>query len=91
MKNSQKIEITKFSKDFASGFDFPINGSGWLIVDPLSALLGSIGFPNNVLEIKANNLHPQVLIIVFKDGTKFIPAGEDLKVLDNSLKNYQWL
>lgn len=87
-------EITKISKRFASGFKstFPsINGSKWFIVDPLSGYLNASGFENELIEMPANRIHPQVLILRFKDGTQFIPAGGDLKPLSEGFKNWMWI
>lgn len=83
MTEIQKEEITKIAKEFASGFKPEINeiaGSGWLIVDPLSGYLNFCGHENTLKEIPANDKHGQILVIEFKDGTQFIPAGSDLPV-----------
>lgn len=90
MTDEQKKEITTISKEFSKPFG-EINGSGWYIVDPLSAYLSACGFKNTVKELKKSKIHPQVLIIKFKDGDQFIPAGADLKSVDNNIKNWQWL
>jgi hypothetical protein len=94
MTQQQKEEITKISKQFASSFKDTfgtINGTGWLIVDPLSGYLNSIGYENKLDQLPANDKHPQILIMTFNDGSKFIPAGGDLKFIDKSAKNWMWL
>lgn len=51
MTSEEKREIVKISKSFASGFKDvigPINGSGWLIVDPLSGWLNFLGYEHMV-------------------------------------------
>lgn len=81
MTNEKKQEIEKISKEFASGFKDGIGsiaGSGWLIVDPLSGYLNFCGYENVLKEMPANEEHPQILVMTFKDGTQFIPAGSDL-------------
>lgn len=85
MTEQEKTEIQKMAKEFASGFKDTIGdiaGSEWLIVDPLSGYLNACGYENTLQEIPANKIpgkkHPQILVITFKDGTKFIPAGSDL-------------
>jgi len=83
MKIEQKIEIEKISKEFALGFKpdiEEIKGSGWLIVDPLSGYLNACGFENTLKEMPENDEHPQILVMTFKDGTQFIPAGSDLNL-----------
>lgn len=98
MTDKTKSEITKISKEFADGMSemFPeINGTGWLIVDPLAGYLNYIGHKNTCKEIPETADHPQVLIIVFEDGTEFIPAGEDLKGSfkdgNKEMKNWMWI
>ena len=94
MVNEQKKEITKISQQFANGFKDTfksINNTGWLIVDPLSAYLNSIGFENKLYQIPACEKHPMVLVMTFKDGSKFIPAGSDLKAIDPKAKNWLWI
>lgn len=73
MTTEQKTKITQIylSKDFADEFKDTIgsiNGSGWLIVDPLSAYLKFCGFENTIDQIPPCDEHPQILIIKFKDG-----------------------
>jgi len=92
MKEFDKEQITKISKSFASGFKPEISkiaGSGWQIVDPLSAFLNARGFENTLKQLPQTNKHPQILIIEFKDGTKFIPAGSDLP--DEGTKDWMWI
>lgn len=94
MTQVQKDEITRISKEFASGFQDiigGINGSQWLIVDPLSGYLNSLGYANILHHIPENELHPQVLIMSFDDGSKFIPAGGDLKNISKEAHNWMWL
>lgn len=94
MTPEQKKEITEISKSFASGMKemIPeINGSGWLIADPLSGYLNHCGFENSLGQIPATKDYPQVLILTFKDGSQFIPAGGDLKKLFKEAENWMWL
>lgn len=79
MKTERRFEIETMCREFASGFDFPIAGSGWLIVDPLSGFLNYQGIRNSLQELPANEDHPQVLIMTFEEGGILIPAGSDLK------------
>lgn len=91
---NKKKEITKISKQFASAFKdtFGLNGgTGWLIVDPLSGYLNSIGYENKLDQIPSCEKHPQVLVITFNDGAKLIPSGKDLKPLHTKFKNWIWL
>lgn len=90
----QKQEITKISKQFAKGFSGTIgsiNGSGWLIADPLSGYLNACGFENKLDQLPASDKHPQILILTFLDGSQFIPAGGDLKAINSKAKNWMWL
>lgn len=92
MTNEQKAEIEKIAKEFASGFKDRIKeiaGSGWLIVDPLSGYLNFCGYENKLQQIPAKDGQPQILIIKFKDGTQFIPAGSDLRLPE--AKDWMWL
>lgn len=100
LTDEQKREITKISRQFASGFKASIpsiNGSGWLIVDPLSAYLNFIGYENTLKEFEAHGKAPQVLVMTFYDGSGFIPAGKDLALRPDILvsrkmfKNWMWL
>lgn len=92
MTEEQKKEIIDISKSFTKGLGVgKINGSGWLIVDPLSAYLNAYGIKNTLQEMPKTEQHDQVLIITFEDGTKFIPAGGDLKVLSKGFKNWMFL
>jgi hypothetical protein len=94
MTQEIKDEITNISKEFASGFKDTIgeiSGSGWLIVDPLSGYLNACGYENKLGEIPANNKHPQILIMTFTDGSKFIPAGGDLRPIHPEAKDWMWL
>ena len=94
MTDEQKKKISKISQSFARGFKEMfgnINGTGWLIVDPLSGYLNALGFENTLHQLPETDKHPQVLIMTFKDGSQFIPAGGDLKPLDKYFKNWMWL
>ncbi len=91
MTKEQKKEITKMSKQFASGFEWKIEDSGWLIVDPLSAYLNACGFENKLLQFPETKEHDLILIIVFKDGSRFMPAGINLKFVDKKAKNWMWI
>lgn len=91
MKENEKQTIKKISKSFAKGFDWPINGSGWLTVDPLSAYLCACGFENELKQIPENDKHPLVLVMTFKDGSQFIPAGKDLRLINPQFKNWMWI
>ena len=89
----QKIaEIEKIAKAFASGFKDTIGeiaGSGWLIVDPLSAYLNALGYKNELHEIPATEGRPQTLVMTFDDGTRFIPSGSDLPL--SGATDWLWL
>lgn len=94
MQAKQKEEIEKIAKEFASGFKDTIGevaGSGWLIVDPLSAYLNFCGYENTLQQIPAKDGQPQILIIEFKDGTQFIPAGSDLRLGKEKGTDWMWL
>ena len=67
-----------------------INGSGWLIVDPLSGYLNFLGYKNTLVQLPACEQHPQILIMEFEDGTDFIPAGGDLKNVFKAAENWLW-
>lgn len=90
MKHEEQERITKICKEFASGFDFPINGSGWLIVDPLSGYLSVIeGIENTCMEYPANDKHPQILTLIFPDGSRLIPAGSDFGI--DGITDWFWI
>jgi hypothetical protein len=94
MTDEQKKEIAKISQQFARGFKEmfgSINGTGWLIVDPLSGYLNACDIENTLHQIPESDKHPQVLIMTFKDGSQFIPAGGDLKPIHQGFKNWMWL
>lgn len=89
-----KDKITEIAKEFASGFKDTIGdiaGSGWLIVDPLSGYLNFIGYTNVLHQLPASEAHPQILIMTFDDGSKFVPAGSDLKKVDKQATDWMWL
>lgn len=94
MTQATKDQITKISKEFSAPFyDMTggINGSGWLIADPLSGYLNFCGFENKLNQIPASEDHPQILILTFKDGTQFIPAGGDLIKISPIADNWMWV
>lgn len=64
MTEKQKSEITEISKKFAEPFKDTIgdiNGSGWLIVDPLSGYLNAAGFENKLQQLPAKDLRDRRL------------------------------
>ena len=84
-----KLEIEKLSKEFTKGMDVEIKGSGFLVVDPLSAYLNFCGFKNGLAQYPATDKRPQVLILIFlEDGTGLIPAGSDLGV--DGINDWHW-
>ena len=92
MTEEKRNEITEISKEFAKGFKPDISsiaGSGWLIVDPLSAYLNAVGFENTLQQMPENEEYPIILIMTFKDGAKFCPAGSDLPV--KGAKDWLWI
>jgi len=94
MTQKQKEEITKIAKEFSVGFEGTIDkiaGSGWLIVDPLSGYLNFCGYENTLGELPANEKHGQILVMKFKDGSQFIPAGSDLKSIHPEATDWMWL
>lgn len=92
MTTKERFDIEQISKEFVKGLGIELNGSGWLIADPLSAYLCACGFENTLDEIPAKENKPQILILNFKDGSKFIPAGEDFKSHGfKEAKNYMWI
>lgn len=94
MTAEEKKQITKIAKEFTQEFREMfggINGTGWLMVDPLSAYLSAIGFENKLHQLPETDDLPQVLIMTFEDGTQFIPAGKDLKPINPKAKNWMWL
>lgn len=79
MNLEEKDRITNICQDFAEGFDFPIEYSGWLIVDPLSAYLSAVeGIENTIKEIPATDTTPEILVLCFNDGSRLVPAGSAL-------------
>jgi hypothetical protein len=94
MTDLEKEDIVKAGKAFAKGFKKTIpsiNGSGWLIVDPLSAYFSAMGIENTLKQIPSKGNIPQVLIMEFKDGSQLIPAGADLKPKHDSFHNWMWI
>ena len=47
------------------------------------------GCENTLKQLPANKKHPQILIMEFKDGTQFIPAGSDLQI--EGAKDWMWI
>ena len=98
MNQKQKDKITKISKEFFSGFSEmtdSINGTGAIIVDPLSGYLNFTGYPNTPKAFDATENSPLILMLVFEDGSCFVPAGEDLKGIahkgkEDLLTNWMW-
>jgi hypothetical protein len=94
MTDEQKAEITNIAQEFAKPFEDtigPIAGSGWLIVDPLSGYLNAIGFQHKLSQMEPTAAHPQVLFLEFPDGSKFVPAGSDLKSLHEAFCDWLWI
>ncbi len=94
MTQAEKTKITQISQDFSEPFyeNFgSINGSGIFIVDPLCGYLNAVGYENTLKKLDACDLYPDILIMTFKDGTQFIPAGEDLKNKFIGAKNWLWI
>lgn len=92
MTTKEKKIITKISKSFAYAFLKNIGeiaGSGWLIVDPLSGYLNFLGFENELSQIHKDEAKPAILILRFKDGTQFIPAGSDLSIV--GAEDWMWV
>jgi len=93
-KPIDRAEITKISKEFSEPFYETcgsIEESGWLIVDPLSAYLNFCGFENKLDQLPANDKHPQVMVMTFKDGSQFIPGGAAMKVIHEGFENWMWV
>lgn len=94
LTDEKKKEITKISKQFTKGIlgNLSINGTGWVVADPLSAYLNFLGYENTLKQIPENGKQPQVLILEFKDGSMFIPAGKDMSnSLKRDVKNFTWI
>lgn len=94
MSTEEMRKIIDISKSFASEFKDaigPINGSGWLIVDPLSGYLNSIGLKHKLFQLPESDKHPQILVMEFPDGTQLIPSGEDLKGVFPQAENWMWI
>jgi len=89
MTDNIKKEIEHISQEFTKGIGIEIKGSTWLVVDPLSAYLNSIGYKNTLEQLPETNERPLILIIVFPDGTKFIPAGSNIN--HEGSKDWLWL
>lgn len=92
MTQKRKDEITEISKEFHSGMIdlFPtIAGSGWMVVDPLSAYLNTCGFLNTLVQLPTNEERPLILVMQFSDGTQFIPAGSDLPM--DGVTDWLWI
>lgn len=91
MTQQEQTKITKLSKEFVEAMGLGINGTGWMVVDPLSGFLSMLGHENKLFQIPETKEHPQVLVMQFKDGSQFIPAGADLKPLNSKFKNWIWI
>ena len=91
MTEKQENEIVKISKEFTAGIGIPIEGSGWFVADPLSGFLNSIGYENKLGQLPASEMHPQILILTFSDGSQLIPAGSDLKNIHKDAENWMWI
>lgn len=46
-------------------------------------------FGNDLAELPASGNRPQILVMTFKDGSQFIPAGSDLQL--DGVKDWMWL
>lgn len=86
MDTKSRKKITEISKDFTRGLGIDINKSGALVVDPLSAYLNVLGYENELSSIVVNEIF--ILIITFKEGGSFIPAGKDIH---SDFNNYHWI
>lgn len=84
-----KGEIMRISKEFASAFEWPIEDSGWMIVDPLSGYLNFLGYQNKLSQIPASDGQRQVLIMTFNTGEVFVPGGAAINSPD--AKNWLWI
>lgn len=91
MTEETKKEILDISKEFAKGLGIPLNGSGWLILDPLSGYLNFLGYKNKLSQLPASEKHPQILFMTFEDGTDLMPAAADLKGVFKDAENWMWL
>jgi hypothetical protein len=89
MTDKLKNKIEEISKEFTKGLGIDIKGSGFLVVDPLSAYLSMLGYENKLEQLPEKGERPLVLIMVFKDGTKFIPSGSDID--HEGAKDWLWL
>lgn len=90
MTPKEKQEIELICKEFTKGLDMgEISGSGWVIVDPLSAYLNACKIENTLQQLPANDKHPLILIMTFKDGTQLIPAGSDTGI--EGAADWQWI
>jgi hypothetical protein len=92
MTTELKNEIENISKEFTKGMGIEIKGSTWLVVDPLSAYLNACGYKNELKQLPEKEKRPLVLMIIFEDGTQFIPAGSDLNNNGiTSMTDWFWL
>lgn len=81
MTKEEKIRITEISKGFFEGFKPEITeiaGTGWIVVDPLSGFLNSMGFKHELKQLIPKDGRPLILVMVFEDEIFFVPAGSDL-------------
>ena len=94
LTDTQRIEIINISKEFSKGIlgEDPIDGTGWLVSDPLSGYLNFCGYKNRIKQIPEKDNQPQVLILEFEDGSIFVPAGKDLSnFLERDVENFTWI
>lgn len=94
MRLTQQAEITKIAQEFAGGFEKTIggiSGSGTRIVDPLMSYLDFLGHAHTPAQVPGQEGHPPVLVLVFADGTQFVPAGGDLRFLHPACSDWMWI
>lgn len=91
-----RTEITRISKEFFYG-SLPektfgrIDGTGILVVDPLSGYLNMLGYRHEISQIPPMGNRPIVLILAFPGGWQFIPAGKDLSFYVPNYDNWMWV
>lgn len=94
MKEETRKEITKISKEFADAMleGESIDGTSWLVVDPLSGFLNAAGYKNELHSIpNPKDKNEVVLVMTFECGDQFIPTGKDLESKFPGIDNYFWL
>lgn len=89
----ERLEIVKISKEFTKGIlgNEDIEGTSWVVADPLSAYLSSVGYENMLGQIPHPETKEPVLIMTFPDGSRFIPAGKDLISIYEHAENFMWV